>query len=393
MHGLAFAIFYTVLGLPIGRWADRGNRRNIIVLGIAVWSLMTCLSGYARSFMALFAARVGVGIGEAALSPPAHSMLSDTFRPERLPAVFAFYGTGIILGIGFASVIGGELYTWFDNNDTSGWFLFGPLNAWQSTFIVVGAPGLLLALLMLLTVREPARKGIPQSASADEQPSIREVLQFIRDNHRVYASLIGGVALLSILGYALSTWYPEFLQRSYGLEKAEAGRRFGSLFLVAGLLGSILLALISQYFASRSVRDIGIKIVTAVALIEAVPAIVAPLMPSADLALLTASIVIALQYGHFGIAISALQVVTPNRMRAQVSAILLFCTNILGLIVGPTLVAIFTDYLFVGDQYLNYSLSLTSLLVAPLAALWLWSGIKHYQPMLDRAESANAGSL
>lgn len=395
LHGLAFAIFYTLLGLPIGRWADRGNRRNIIVMGVALWSVMTCCCGFARHFGTLFLARVGVGVGEAALSPPAHSLLSDYFKPERLPLVFAFYTTGIIVGSGVAFIIGGSIYSYFDAMDAVVLPVVGLILPWQATFIAVGSPGILMAILML-TIREPKRNGLNDQRDANVESTIKpvslaELFAFLYLHRKVYFSLILGVGLLSILGYATMTWYPEFLQRSYGLERVDAGKRFGSLFIIAGLSGTIILALIADYFTRKGHADISVKLIFIVACLEVVPAVLAPLMPDANSALLMASLLIALQYGPFGIAISALQTLTPNEMRAQVSAILLFTTNTLGLVIGPTMVALLTDYGFKGDSFLNYSLSLTSAIVAPLAAIFLWQAYKNYMPVFHACkESQNS---
>lgn len=385
LHGLAFAIFYTLLGLPIGRLADRSNRRNIIVIGVALWSAMTCLCGLAKNFGSLFLARIGVGIGEAALSPPAHSLLTDYFRPERLPLVFAFYTTGIIVGSGVAYLIGGEIYQFFEQLDTQQYPMLTSVAPWQATFITVGLPGILVALWML-TIKEPARTGqsVERDRTAAEQMSIAEVMAYIMARRQAYGGIIIGVSLLSILGYATMAWYPEFLQRSYGLERAEAGSRFGSLFIIAGLAGTALLAFTCDYFGRRGIKDISLNVVIFVACAEFIPATIAPLMPTADLALLFAAVLIALQYGYFGIAISALQTITPNEMRAQVSAVLLFSTNILGLIVGPTVVALFTDYLFQGDEFLNYSLALCSAIFAPIAAVFLWRARKQYRQLLEQ---------
>ena len=173
-----------------------------------------------------------MGVGEAALSPPAHSLLSDLFRPERLPMVFAIYSTGIILGSGFAFIIGGHIYEFFDAREA--WVLpfICALKALQSTFIVVGLPGLLVAAL-LMTIREPERKGRVQEEG--ELMPISDVLAFLWQRRGAYLSLIIGVSMLSILGYGTLAWYPEFLQRTYGVSRTEAGSQFGQLFIVAGL--------------------------------------------------------------------------------------------------------------------------------------------------------------
>lgn len=393
LHGLAFALFYTVLGIPIARLADRGNRRNIIVWGVAIWSLMTCLCGFAKNFLSLFFARVGVGVGEAALSPPAHSLLSDYFEAKHLPIVYSFYTSGIVIGSGTAYIIGGYIYDYFAGFETLRLTSSIAFSAWQATFIAVGLPGLALALLMLL-IREPARAGVagPQSELSfkqknyDDKHSVAAVLAYIHGNGKAYYSLIGGVSLLSILGYGTMAWYPEFLQRSYALDRSSAGQQFGQVFIVAGLLGTVILASATQWLVAKGVRGAEFKLVLLVAVAEIVPAIMAPLMPSATSALWVASILVALQYGYFGIAIAALQRITPNEMRAQVSALMLFATNMLGLIVGPTLVAVLTDYVYRQDALLNLSLATTAALILPIAVVCLALGVKAYSRLSAQVE-------
>ena len=198
LHGFAFSMFYIVLGLPIARLADKGSRKWVITAGVFVWSLMTCLCGLTRSFSGLFFARIGVGVGEAALSPPAYSILSDYFSERALPRALAVYTLGITIGGGLAYIVGGAVYEYFTAYGPLSLPLVGELRPWQTTFIIVGVPGfLLVALLCLMT--EPARRGA-MPAGVDGY-AVTEVRDHLVQHWQAYGSLIMGVSLLAVLGY------------------------------------------------------------------------------------------------------------------------------------------------------------------------------------------------
>ena len=332
LHGFAFSMFYIVLGLPIARLADRGNRSRIIIIGIFFWSLMTCLCGLARSFKLLFIARMGVGVGEAALSPPAYSMLSDLFSADRLPRALAVYTLGITLGGGLAYVIGGAVYEYFDGASIA-IPLFGELRTWQLTFIAVGLPGFLVVLLML-AVREPPRR-VSEEGIVDAAPPVSEVAAWLREHWQAYGSLVLGVSLLSILGYGTMAWYVEFLVRSFDLGRGEAGGSFGLIFIIAGSLGTILGGWSAAPLARRGYVDANMRLVMIVALMWLPFAALGPLSPSSSLALWAGAPIVFFLNSYFAVSIAALQLITPNRMRAQVSALLLFMTNLFGLALGP----------------------------------------------------------
>ncbi|MCB1845577.1 MAG: MFS transporter, partial [Halioglobus sp.] len=213
LHGFAFSMFYIFLGLPIARLADRGSRKWVITAGVFFWSLMTCLCGVARSFGALFVARVGVGVGEAALSPPAYSLLSDYFDSAELPRALAVYTLGITLGGGLAYIIGGAVYDYFSAHGALHLPLLGELRPWQTTFVMVGLPGFMLVLLLSLMV-EPERRDRPGAATGVEY-SLAEIGGQLRRYWQAYASLILSVSLLAVLGYGTMAWYPEFLVRNH----------------------------------------------------------------------------------------------------------------------------------------------------------------------------------
>lgn len=384
ISGWAFTLFYIVLGLPLGWLADRFSRKWIITTGVFFWSVMTCLCGYTKTFGSFFLARVGVGVGEAALSPAAYSMLSDYFSPSRLRWATSIYAMGITLGAGLSYRIGGWLYDQLSVMDFSGQPWLSDLQAWQLTFILVGLPGFLVVLLLAF-VREPARHQTTQSV--DTAPSPAEVLAYIRQHWQAFSSLIFAVCMMSVIGYGTMIWYVEFLWRTYAMSKTDGGAAFGDIFLIGGTAGTLGGAAIASFLQRRGYVDANMRIIMLAALLVLVPAVASPLMPSSGLAIALAWLVITVHYTHFGVAMAGLQLITPNRMRAQVSALLLFMTNLFGLALGGSFVAFFTDFVFKDDQALRYSLSLVALIVYPLAVIVVAWGLKYYRRALEDIEA------
>lgn len=377
LHGWAFTLFYIFLGLPIGWLADRFSRKWIITGGIFLWSLMTCACGLAKSFNGLFAARIGVGVGEAALSPPAYSLLSDYFEPRRLKYATAIYTAGITVGSGTSYMIGGWLY---DRFAAMGGLQLPSLGldfkAWQLTFVAVGLPGLLVAALFLL-VREPRR----QTTALDQADAVdvADVGAHLRAHRRAYTGLILGISMMAVIGYGMLTWLPEFLLRTYGMQKAEGGAWLGGIFIIGGTAGTFSGAVFAGLLEKRGYTDANMRLIGVVAVVLTPLAIAAALMPTAAGALALYALVTFLQYTHFGVGIAALQLITPNRMRAQISALMLFSTNLFGLALGGSFVAFFTDFVYRSDAALNASLASVAAIVYPLAALAIFGGLKHYR--------------
>ncbi len=380
LHGFAFSMFYIVLGLPIARLADRGSRKWVITAGVFFWSLMTCLCGVARSFGALFLARVGVGVGEAALSPPAYSLLSDYFDSAELPRAIAVYTLGITVGGGLAYMVGGAVFDYFSVYGALNLPLLGELRPWQTTFVIVGLPGFLLVLLLSLMV-EPERRGLQPAAAAGY--SLAEVGEQLRCHWQAYGSLILAVSLLAVLGYGTMAWYPEFLVRNHGMSRSEAGSQFGAIFILAGSAGTLLAGFSAKPLLARGYADADMRLILWIALLWLPPAALGPMFASSELALWLAIPIVFFLNSYFALAIAALQGITPNRMRAQISALLLFMTNLFGLAIGPSAVAAITDFVFADDGALAWSLGILPLLVCPLAAVLLAFGLKYYRAALS----------
>jgi len=385
LHGFAFALFYTLMGFPIGRLADRSHRVRIIAVGVTLWSLMTAACGLAKSFAHLFLARVGVGFGEAALNPAAYSMIADYFRPHLISRATSTYVMGTYLGFGVAYIVGGAVVAAVSDMPDLQLPLVGHIAAWQTVFFYVAAPSLLV-LLLLLTVREPHRRERLHTRDG-RGASLTEFLDFIRTNWRTFLSHSLGFGCLGLLVNGMALWTPTFLFRTHGWEMADAGIAYGVLLLVFGGCGVYL----GGWVADRMDRHgrCGGPFISALAfsLGAVLPACAYPLMPSDTGALALMVPMVLCSSAPWGVAVSALQQMAPNELRGQVGAFYLFTVNLIGIGFGPTLVALLTDYYFADPAALRYSMAIVAggaTIVATLALNW---GLPHFRASLVRARA------
>lgn len=363
--GLAFALFYTVLGIPIGRLADATNRRNIIAVGIAFWSLATAACGLARTFGQLFIARVAVGVGEAALSPAAYSMLADIFSPKKLGRAIGVYSSGVFIGIGLSFIVGAYLVTALEANGGLSLPLFGHLKPWQATFVIVGSPGLFIALLML-TVPEPAR-----SRNATSSMPIRKVLAFAARHYKVYALHFLGFAMITLMFNGIMAWAAEYFIRIHEVPRSDIGPKLGILTAVFGGTGIVCGGLFCDWLSSRGHTDAPIKAGLAGTIMLLPFAIAAPVVGDPSFSLMLFAPLLFFVSFPFGPAAAGLQMVTPPRMRAQMSAVYLFVVNLTGIGFGGTAVALITDFVFHDDMMLHWSMATVAAIGGVLAILLL----------------------
>ncbi len=387
LQGAAFALFYTTLGVPFGRLADRHHRVRIIAIGTALWSLMTAASGVAAGFGGLFLARIGVGVGEAALGPAAQSIISDSVPPERLARAVAIYFIGIPLGAGLAFCLGGTIVEFVAALSASSHPLLGNFRPWQLTFFIVGLPGIAISLLVL-TLREPRRRDLSALRHHPTPPDplrTSDTLRFLATRWRTFAPIYGSVSLLAVLASAYFAWYPTFLIRTYQWPVRQAGLCLGVIYIVFGTAGSLSSALLAEWFAKRGHADANLRVILVVALSLFVPAVAGPLMPSGWLALLLAAPAVFLLSSFVTVSVAALLVVTPNRMRGFVVATFTLMNSLMAIAFGTSLVALLTDFVFHNDLSLRYSLAVIAALVCPLAALICRGGLERYGVALREA--------
>ncbi len=343
--GGAFALFYTLAGLPIARLADRRSRRNIIAVALLVWSAMTVASGLARSFGQLMAARVGVGIGEAGCTPPAHSMLSDSFPPERRATAISLYSLGIPIGTLLGMALGGYLA------DELGW---------RTAFFVVGAPGIVLSGVMMTTLREPTRGAFDRAGDADA-PSLGESLRFLRGLPAM-RHMLAATSLQTLFLAAAVTFQAPFLQRVHGLTLTEAGFQLG---LIAGVLGGAAV-LLAGVLADRLGRiDLRWHCwLPAIGALSAIP-FSALAFTTSDARVAVAGIAAATfgSYMYSGLGHAVMQGLVKPRMRATTSAVALFAMNLVGFGLGPVLLGTISDWLG-GEEQIRYALLWLTLTLA-----------------------------
>ena len=354
--GFAFVLFYSVAGIPIARWADRGSRRGVITLGLVLWSAMTAASGLARNFGQLALARVGVGVGEAAGSPPSHSLISDYFPPERRATALALYANGVYVGAGIAMLVGGYIVTHFD---------------WRVAFYAVGLAGLPLALVVRLTVRELPRGASEVRPVEHEAVSFLEVVRFLAAR-RSFVWLAAATSCQALLGYGVLGWGFEFLNRVHGMPRDEIGVWFGPIVLVGGCTGVTLGGWIADRLGVRDVRWY-VRLPAVLVLIQ-VPFVLGFLLLGHPIAaLISFAPFYAISNMYVGPMLSTIQTLVRPNMRATTSAIMLFLLNMVGLGGGPFLVGFTNDQLsgIYGAEAIRYSFLLV-VLISTSASFFFW---------------------
>ncbi len=380
LHGLAFSIFYACMGLPIARLADTKSRPLIIAAGIFIWSVATALCGAARSFWQLFVARMAVGVGEAALSPAAYSMISDSFPKSKLGRALGIYSIGSFIGSGLAFLIGGVAIEWVAGLGEVAMPLFGVLKPWQLTFFIVGLPGVLIAAIFFLTVRDPERRGVSTDASGY---TIKEVWAYVSEHKRSFAAHYLGFGIFAMSMFALLSWGPAFLGRSYGLSPREIGLYLGSLVLISNSGGVLVSGYLTDFFTQRGHHDAALRAGMLGGFGIIIPA---ALFSSVDhFYLMLLLLGLANFFASFPMATSAaaLQIMAPNQMRAQVTALFFLFMNLFGITGGATLVALCTDYVFQDEAAVGYSMSITAAIAGLLSAMVLCWGLKYFKETVE----------
>ncbi|WP_426036590.1 spinster family MFS transporter [Brevundimonas sp. DC300-4] len=378
LAGIAFSLFYTVMGVPLARLADRGSRRWIIFWGIVVWSVMTVACGLANSFWALFAARIGVGIGEAALSPAAYSMISDYFPPRQRARALAVYSMAPYLGAGLALMIGGAVIDAIAQAGAMQLPFVGELAPWQQTFVIVGAPGLLIAALFII-VREPPRHGVTRSGVQ------AGVLKYMWSRKSTFYVLIMAFSIFGMAGISYLAWAPAVLIRQHGMTPAEVGFAYGVVLLAAATPGVLVGGWMTDWFASKGRTDAPVR-VAILALIASLPfAVAMPLMPTQGMAIAALAGFSFFAGVMNSLPATALQAVAPNQLRAQITAIYFLIGNLISLGLGPTIVAAISDNFLGGDENIGLSLAIVSGVTITLASFLLGRALKPFRDSVEEA--------
>jgi MFS family permease len=389
LQGAPFAIFYATASIPIALAADRLNRKNIIAMGISLWSLATAACGMAGSFITMFLARIGVGVGEATLSPSAVSMISDYFPKEKLAMALSVFTMGNLMGVGVAVMIGGSVVGWLAGFETVSLPLLGDFYPWQMTFFIVGLPGLLLAVLVV-TLREPIRRGIanPDAHKEKIKESLGNFWQFVKDHAVTFATLVGSFTLLVLIAYANFAWMPTFFRRTFDMSPTDVAWLYGPIVAIFGTTGALFGGWFSNYLSSKGYKD---------APYRATLLCTIPLAPCAFMTFMVAdtSTEAALWFIPWqffgsvpaGLAGTAMMTITPNEMRAKINSVYQFFSNIIGITLGAASVAFITQEIFADDFMVGTSLAIVNCIGAPLAILVIAPGMKMFRKSRAEIES------
>ena len=346
LTGFAFAIFYTGFGIPIARWADRGVRRSIMAMGLTMWSAMTAVCGLAQSFAQLAVARIGVGVGEAACSPPAHSLISDYFPPQYRVTAFSVYNLGIPVGVMLGYLAGGWIVEAFD---------------WRTAFFVAGVPGLFLALVLRFTVREPPR-GMSEVISGDSASpdtsgeSLGDVMRFLF-SLRTFVLISVASGFSAFASYGFGSWVPAFLGRVHGMSSGEIGTWIGLESGIGGILGIVLTGILADRLGRRDPR--WYLWISAGSIAVYVPFTIAfLLLTDPTSALISYFVPCALSSVYLAPTLALSHQLVGLRMRAVASAISMFILNLIGMGLGPQAVGVLSDLYApeYGDESLRWSL-------------------------------------
>jgi len=364
LQGLAFSLFYTLMGLPIGRLADRWNRRNLIVGGILVWSFFTTMSSVAKSFLLLFLTRIGVGVGEASLSPAGYSMLADYFPKRKLGAAISVFYMGVFIGSALAQLVGGTTIDMLARTPFVTVPVLGTMASWRLTFVIVGLPGVLFALLAW-TIREPIRRNLLARADGKvAQLSFGEAMAQMRMRWQSVLGISLGMVCQGMVTYAFLAWVPTVFQRVHHWSPGQSGRALAGILLTFGCLGMYLGGRLSDHWQKRGIPEgpLRVAVISAIGTLLLMPA--ALLLPSPQWTLALLAPALCFDALAMGTSAAALQHIFPNQVRGQVSALYLFTLNLGGGSLGPLLPGVFNDYLFHDPNKVAVSLAITIIIGA-----------------------------
>jgi MFS family permease len=373
--GFALIVFNAFVAVPASRFVDIWPRNIIITVGITFWSAMTALCGFAQNFWQLFLFRMGIGVGEIVHGPATYSMMADLFPREQLPRAIAVLQIGFIGGLGTSLVLGAFVIQML--LDIQSIVIPGTaivIRNWQLVFIIVGLPGLLVAAAMM-TVAEPPRRG--RLTELKKPMPLRTVLKYLFSHWRLYAPQFFALSVGAIESSGTRAWQPVFFQRTYDWSAQKTGMVLGTALIIAAPFGLWLATWLTEHFA-KTRDDANLRVVAIAYTVGPVFAIVGPLMPNPWLAIICASIAFLIGIGGAVPQNAALQSVTPNEMRGQVTALYLFVFSVIGGGIGPTFIAIFTDYIIGDEQLLRYALSVSATIMMPIAAWIMWKGVRPY---------------
>lgn len=381
IQGAAFVLAYLATAPLFGRLVDVTNRRNVLLFGICAWSICTAFCGKADSYVELFIARVGVGASEACVFPVGCSLIGDYFSERRAPRAISIFMASQWIGAGFSLVAGGIVIA-FANDMRLHFPIFEKFAAWQMAFVIVGLPGLLLAGIVLLTVREPSRRVMLTATTDDRQFTIREATAFLWARREFYARIYIGVGMLAVVVLGMPAWLPSFLIRFHGVAPSVVGYRLGILSVIFGSTGVLLGPSVARLLERKGYEDAQLRAAALSMVATFVFCAAIPFAPGPAGALVAIAGAIFSFSLPIGIMAAATQLCTPSRLRGSVASLYTFSSQLIGFGFGPTVIALVTDKVFGNPRMVGYSLGIVCCIASALAAWLVFSALPHYRKML-----------
>lgn len=380
LGGVAFSIFYAIMALPIGFAVDRMSRTRVIGSGVLVWSVMTTLAGFANSFARLFGARVGVAVGEAVIAPTSVSLVGDYFPPEKQGRPLGIISAGAYIGIGIAMLGGGLLIDYLTEIGGLTLPVLGYFKPWQGTFLIVGVPGILVAIAAYL-IYEPKRV---HDFAASDVASAKSILRHVKEHRATLLPMFGAVVFMGMLTYSFVFWAPTMMVRTYGLSLSEVGLVMGVITIVTSTVGTIGAGFIADHFRTKGFADAPVRTLLWAALVSTPFAVSAPLVAADWMAWLLIGGYLLTGSALTPLAMLAVGGVATSRTRGQMTAIYALVMMVFSMSIGPQMTAFFTDFVFADTSKLNWSLALTAGIVMPIAAILAWRAMPHYRDSVSR---------
>jgi len=374
LQSLAFGSFYAIMAIPLGVLADRYQRRVVIGAGVAIFSAFSVMTGLARNYTQLFIARMGVGFGEASVSPAGLAMISDYFPPHKLGRAIGLFNMCGFIGGALALVGGGFVFGWMEQIDAADPHALLGFAPWQATILLAALPGLVLAP-MLFMLREPVRRGL---AGKSKRLPFREMMRELGKRRLFLALLIPGMSLANLMTIGIGMWSPALFIRVYDWSAPKTGLWLGVMTLAGAIIGSYLAGWITDRMTMRGRLDAPIRIIVLSFAMAGLFGTVAPLVPSPWMALAFLLAMMLFKSMAFASSLMSLQMVIPNQFRAQVNATYNTILSLIGLVVGPLVIGLMTDNLFPEREGVRYAMSLMTALAAPTMALLLLFAVRPF---------------
>jgi len=382
IQGLAFAVFYSLFVIPIGWAADRYNRKWMLTAGTTMWSLFTAGCGLMRSFGGLFTMRVGVGIGEATLNPCTTSLIGDLFEPRDRPKAFGYYTMATAFGTGLASVAGGIIIGITAGGVTLP--ILGTVPGWQAVLIIIGLAGLIPAILMATTVKEPSRKEM--SGTNDGKATTAEIIAFVKSNWVTLACHNFGVAFIVMAVYGWVSWLAPYFSRIHGLQPNEWAIQYGMIGMVFGIASALSSGYVTNWFKDRGNPDGALRTVMWGGVGLVFMTTVAPLMPTPALAIGVYAAAGMFANWPPAQALAAINDITPNQLRGTITSIYILIIGIGGAGLGPFAIGLVTDSVFMDESKIHYSMALVTGVMGFIGVMMVAYGLKAYRESLSRVD-------